>query len=95
MRPLIIISDVKTGTSTNKISFEERIRQFGFYAFLTNQAWIVFTNDSVVDVRDSLLPFLASNDKLFVGEVSAPAAWTTTVDKIVSDWIINNLKQRF
>jgi hypothetical protein len=95
MRPIIIISDIKAGISIHKNSFEDRIRQYGYYAFLTNQSWIVFTTDSVVSVRDSLLPFLAPNDKLFVAELSAPAAWTTTMDKAVSEWLISNLKQRF
>ena len=43
------------------------------------------------ELRDKFKQALDSNDKLFVGAISAPAAWYGLSDE-VSKWLNNNLQ---
>ncbi len=91
MKQLIIIYEFK-GYQNNKKSFESKLRQFKQFAFLTENACIIWTNNSVVSVRDFLITEISADDKLYVGETAAPAAWTNSIDERVTEYIRNNLK---
>lgn len=54
-------------------------------------SYIICTYDDHVQVRDKLLTVLDKNDKLFVGSLSAPAAWFNLGTE-VDNWIKTNLK---
>ena len=68
------------------------IRKYGGYAFITNHACIIWTNDNTAMVRHNLKQGLGPGNKLYVGIISAPAAWLTTVGPEVNDYIQKNLK---
>lgn len=74
-----------------KSAFDDTIRKYGLFAFLTSSACIIWTNATVVEVRDTLLKEMGAGDKLYVGETTAPAAWNN-MTKEVSDYIKANLK---
>jgi len=65
------------------------VRKYGRFAFVTNNSW---TEATAVSVRDNLTAGIGQGDKVFVADISAPAAWTNSIPKEVSDYIINNLK---
>ena len=61
------------------------------WAKIGYSAFIVKSNASHIELRDKYKQALDSNDKLFIGAVSAPAAWYGLSDE-VSKWLNNNLE---
>ena len=69
----------------------KRIKSYSQWARLGGSAYIIMTDKSHTEIRDNLLEVLDKNDKLFVGTVSAPAAWYGLGSE-VSNWLIDKLK---
>jgi hypothetical protein len=67
------------------------IYSYGKWAKLGDSSYIIITSQGAAEIRDHLMAALDNNDKLFVGALYAPAAWTGMTDE-VSNWIRNNLK---
>lgn len=67
----------------------EAIRAYGIWAHITESTWFVKTTDSCVQVRDKLLSYVDSNDRLFVGELTGNAAWHKVICD--SDYLKSNL----
>lgn len=68
-----------------------RIKQEKVWARLGGSAYLVESGLSAVELRDCFKEVLDGNDKLYVGVVTAPAAWYGLSDQ-VSAWIKDNLK---
>jgi len=66
------------------------IKGYANWARLGGSAYIIISDSSPVQIRDKLNRELDSNDKLYVGVVTAPAAWIGMSDE-VSDWLKKNL----
>lgn len=56
------------------------------WARLGGASYLVTSSSSAVELRDKYKQALESKDKLYVGVVTGPAAWTGYT-KEVSDWI--------
>lgn len=69
----------------------EKIKQSKNWARLGGSAYIVISDLSPAEVRASISAVMDANDKLFVGAIGAPAAWTGMTDE-VSEWLKKNLK---
>jgi hypothetical protein len=67
----------------------KRIKDYGAWAKLSDSAYLILTDSTPVAVRDNLVAVLDANDKIFVGNAPAPAAWRGLPDD-VSKWIIAN-----
>lgn len=92
MRQLIIIFEFKPDNIVKQIPFKDKIRKYGKFAFISNNACIIWTDDTAAMVRDNLREGLGIEDRLFVGGTSAPAAWLTSVGQEVTDYLQKNLK---
>lgn len=92
MRQLIIIFEFKESNPSKLITFKDMLRKYGSYAFITSGSCIIWTEDTSVNVRDNLRNGVGLGDKLFVGEVKAPAAWLISISQEVSDYLQKNLK---
>lgn len=92
MNQLIITFEFLPGNNDKIIAFKNMIRSYGQFAFITQNSCIIWTDKTVVNVRDYLLTGITFNDKLFVAKISAPGAWTTSIGTEVSEYIIKNLK---
>lgn len=68
----------------------ELIKSEYAWAKIGYSAFIVKSSLSHTKLRDKFKQALDSNDKLFVGAISAPAAWYGLSDE-VSKWLNNNL----
>ena len=66
------------------------INKEGKWARLGGSAFLLESDKSAVELRDIFKNVLDGNDKLYVGKVEAPAAWTGMSDE-VSEWIKNKL----
>jgi hypothetical protein len=91
MRAVIIIYEFNNLLINNRKALEQRIIQYRQYAFLTSNSCLIFTDATVVSVRDYLWAAMSSGDKIYVGETSAPAAWNN-LHNDVSEYLKQNLK---
>ena len=94
MKQFIIIFEFQPLNFVKVAPFKDLIRAYGTYAFLSSNSCIIWSNSltlNVVGIRDYLKTGMASNDKLFVAEISAPAAWSS-LETNVSDYLVKNLK---
>lgn len=64
----------------------ELIKQYKVWAKLGTTTYLVQTSHSAIEVRDNLKSAIDLNDKLFVGKVMRPAAWSN-MSEDVSKWI--------
>ena len=62
------------------------------WARLTDSAFLITSNRSPAEVRDSIKVALMPGDKIFVGSSPAPSAWRGLSDEI-SKWIHANQKE--
>jgi|GEM_PF-1511064 len=92
MKQLIIVFEFKEENIHKIAPFKTMLRNYKMFAFITDSSCIVWTEDSASDVRDNLKKGIGLGDIIFVGEVSAPAAWVTSVSQEVTDYLQKNLK---
>ena len=71
-------------------SLEECIKSCSKWAYVCESTYLIKTEETAAQVRDALGVYIDGNDKLFVGTISAPAAWKGLPQE-VSEWIKNNL----
>ena len=77
--------------SRNYLYLIDLIKEYNNYAKLGEFSFLISTTQSPVDVRTKLKQALDNGDKLFVGNITPPAAWTNMSDG-VSAWIKKQLK---
>lgn len=68
-----------------------RIKTSNNWAKIATTTFIIVSPQSAVQVRDYLMEVMDANDEIFVGLISAPAAWSG-LNNEVSNWLRNNLK---
>lgn len=73
-------------TSDSYIKLISLIKEEGVWACLGGSSYLVESELSPVELRDKYKQTLDKDDKLFVGVVSAPAAWVG-YSKQITDWI--------
>lgn len=89
MKSYIISYDLnKPGQNYNDLY--EAIKALGNWWHHLDSTWIIKSNLTAVQVRDSLTPHMDSNDKILVATLSGEAAWKGFNQK-GSDWLKNNL----
>ena len=66
------------------------IKALGIWWHCLDSTWIVKTNLTCVQVRNSLKPHIDANDELLVAKLTGEAAWTG-FDNQCSEWLTNNL----
>lgn len=93
MKQFIIIFEFSNAADSKIVPFKDMIRAYKKFAFITNNTCVIWAESTAVLIRDYLKPGIGPNDKLFIADISAPAAWTSSVNKQVSEYIIKNLKE--
>lgn len=88
MKTLIISYDLRR-PEQNYEGLIQKIRGYSSWAKLGGSAYLIITNQTVTQVRDTLGSFLDLNDSLFVGTCPVPSAWKGLSDE-VSKWILEN-----
>lgn len=61
------------------------------YWHCLDSTWIIKTQLTAQQVRDTLKPFVDQNDELLAIDVSGDAAAWTGFDQNCSQWLVNNL----
>ena len=68
----------------------DKLESYPTHWHVQQSVWIIATNQSAADIRDSLNGCLDNNDKLIVARLSGEAAWVGYSPK-VSDWLKRHL----
>lgn len=66
------------------------IKEEGCWACLGGSSYLIESDSSAKELRDKYANVLHRDDMIYVGAVSAPAAWHG-YSKEVSDWILKKL----
>ena len=69
----------------------DRIKKYSTWAKPLESLWLIKTDDSVSDVRDTLKPYIDENDELLVLDVTSRSWATRGISAKVNDWIKENL----
>lgn len=80
------------GTSETSADYErliERIKKYPSWGKVQKSVWLIRTSDSSTSVRDALLSYMDSNDRLLVITVIGTAAWRNAICD--NDWLTNFL----
>jgi hypothetical protein len=88
MKTLIVSYDLQQ-PEKNYEALLKKIRAYGSWAKLGGSAYLILTEHTVVQVRDSLATVLDSDDRLFVSSCPVPSAWKGLPEE-VSKWILEN-----
>lgn len=63
------------------------IQAYGAYCHLQKSVWLIVSEVESSVIRENLKRYLNNNDKLFVAQVSASAAWTENHADKISEWL--------
>lgn len=55
------------------------IKKYSNCVKVTESTWIVSSSDACSDIRDHLVNYIDSNDRLFVANLSGEAAWRNSI----------------
>lgn len=89
MTAYIITYDLKQ-EGQNYDCITKKLKSYGTHWHTQRSVWVIITDQSAIQIRDSLLQCLDSNDKLFVAELSGQAAWYGYSEK-TGNWIQKHL----
>lgn len=78
----------KTGQNYNDLI--EAIKSLGEWWHCLDSTWIIKTDQTITQVRDSLSTRMDANDQLLVAELSGKAAWAGFSEEC-SSWLTSNL----
>lgn len=87
MQTLLVSYDlIRPENSEDYKRLGDRIKQFPNWAKPLESVWIIQTADGPAAVRDALKPYIESNDKLIVVEMSG--SWASfNIGTEVSSWL--------
>lgn len=89
MNSYLITYDLnKPGQNYNDLY--EAIKKIGLWWHCLDSTWIVKSDKTAVQIRDSITPHIDSNDSLLVAHLSGEGAWIGFSDQC-SSWLKNNL----
>lgn len=89
MRHALIVSYDLANPEQNKEPLIQLIKDYPSWVRIGDSSYMISTDESPTRVRDTLSRVLKSDDSLYVGVVSAPAAWYGLTEG-VSQWIHAN-----
>ena len=67
----------------------EAIRNYGSFAHILESVWIIKSTESSTNIRDNLMSYIDSNDKLFIAKLTGESAWVNLSSEI-SNWLKEN-----
>lgn len=67
----------------------EKLKSFGVWGRVIDNAWIVKSDKSFIEVRDEISEVIADNDRLLVVETNNIAAWKNVMCS--NDWLKTNI----
>lgn len=91
MEIYIVTYDLRKELSAESYnSLVSLIKEEGVWACLGESSYLIQSNRTAVELRDRFKTVLDSDDMLYVGRVTAPAAWTG-YSTTITNWIKSKL----
>lgn len=90
MKRAYIVTYDLINTGKNYEGLIHKIKEYGVWARLGGSSYVIVTEQTAVEIRSFLSEVIDSDDKLFIGVLNAPAAWTGMPEN-VSNWLRNKL----
>ncbi len=84
----IIIYDLRA-PGRNYASLYQAIKDYGTWGKISESAWAVVSSQNSVEIRNNLMKYLDSNDRLMVVRSGQDAAWVNAMAS--KDWLQENL----
>lgn len=87
MNRFVVTYDL-VGSSESSADYErliERIKAQPKWGKLQKSVWFVKTSKTATELRNELWGAMDANDRLYVGAISAPAAWQNSICS--DDWL--------
>lgn len=84
----IIIYDLRA-PGRNYENLYKAIRDYGTWGKISESAWAIVSLQNSVAIRDNLMKFIDSNDRLMVIKSGQDAAWVNAMAS--KDWLQENL----
>jgi len=89
MTTYIVTFDIKD--STRKLRVKEKLKEFGTFCPIHENAWAIKTEKKAKDVRDFVTPLMATDDRIFVIRTGTEAAWRNAYGTKNSEWLKTHL----
>lgn len=70
-------------------SLINHIKEYRYWAHVTESTWAILTTKTVVEIRDDLKKYLTDESRLIVVESANIAAWSNTICS--NDWLKKNI----
>jgi hypothetical protein len=86
MAQILVVSYDLSNPGQNYEDLLKKIKAYTGWARLGGSAYLIYTDDDPVRVRDNLTTVLDKNDSLFVGMCPRPSAWYGLSEE-VANWI--------
>lgn len=75
----------------NYTKLHEAIKSYGVWGKLTESSWAIVTDSTATEIRNYLVSFMDSNDRLFVIKSGHNSAWRNVIAS--SEWLKKHLKR--
>ncbi|MFJ5356496.1 CRISPR-associated protein Cas2 [Pectobacterium sp. CHL-2024] len=89
MESFIICYDLHEKNTENYNKLREKIKSFGKWARVVESTWIITSDKTAKEIRDSLSEVISEDDRIFVTKSSGIGAWHNT--RCSNEWLKNNL----
>lgn len=70
-------------------SLIKRIKEYKYWAHITESTWAVLSSKSAVEIRDDIKDFLTDGSRLIVVQSANVAAWNNTICS--NEWLKKNV----
>lgn len=84
----VISYDLRKSNS-DYLKLYEAIKSYGTWAHINESVWAVVTTQTAVQVRDNLIQYVDSEDRIFVIKSGVEAAWRNAICK--NEWLKEHL----
>lgn len=71
-------------------TLHDAIKALGIWWHCLDSTWLVKSNRSAENIRDTLTPHVDANDEVLVASLTGESAWTG-FDQKCSGWLTNNI----
>lgn len=72
---------------TRLASVKEKLKAWGGYCPIHNNAWAISTEKTAIEIREFLTPVLDSSDRIFVIRSGTEAAWRNSYGNQYNEWL--------
>ena len=89
MTTYIVTFEVTDDSKQNQL--KEKLKQYGGYCPIHDNCWAIVSDQTPVQIRDSLSSTLSASDRIFVIRSGTHSAWRNSYGKKYDQWLKDKL----